>query len=150
MIRGLRTAEAADLPALLDLLRNAGLPIDDLSAGSLEGFFVAGGPPGNPLVEAGALEVHGTEGLLRSLAVAPGFAHAGIGTAITQRLIYRADAIGLRRTWLLTLTAEDFFPRFGFRTTDRRLAPAAVSATAEFQRLCPGSAICMVRAAPTA
>jgi amino-acid N-acetyltransferase len=146
----LRPAEAGDLPALLGLLCAAGLPIDDLSAEALEGFVVAVEACGNALVAAGALEAHGTEGLLRSLAVAPDFSDAGLGTAIVQQLIRRAGTLGVRRIWLLTLTAEDYFPRFGFRRADRLAAPPVIAATAEFDRLCPGGAVCMVLESPCA
>ena len=145
MSPGLRAAAPPDLPALVDLLRNAGLPVDDLTAAGLAGFLVAGDRPGAPLAAAGALEVLGRDGLLRSLAVAPPFANDGLGTLITWRLIRRAETRGLQRIWLLTLTAADYFPRFGFRRTDRASAPPAIAATEEFARLCPAEAVCMVR-----
>ncbi len=145
MSPGLRAAVPPDLPALVDLLRQAGLPVDDLTTAGLDGFLVAGDRPGASLAAAGALEVHGPDGLLRSLAVAPGFAHNGLGTRITWRLIRRAEARGLGRIWLLTLTAADYFPRFGFRRTDRAAAPPGIAATEEFARLCPAEAVCMVR-----
>lgn len=141
---GLRPADAADLPALLDLLRTAGLPVDDLSADDMDGFLVAGDPPGGVLLAAGALDVHGPEALLRSLAVASGAANTGLGTEITRRLIRRAADLGVRRIWLLTTTAAGYFPRFGFRRSERGAAPVPIAATAEFERLCPESAVCMV------
>ena len=141
---GLRPAVAADLPALLDLLRTAGLPVDDLSTDDMGAFLVAGDPPGGALLAAGALVVYGPEALLRSITVATAVANRGLGTEITLRLVRRAGELGVRRIWLLTTTAADYFPRFGFRRSERGAAPPRISATAEFERLCPGSAVCLV------
>jgi amino-acid N-acetyltransferase len=45
--------------------------------------------------------------------------------------------------FLLTTTAERFFPRFGFEEIARDEVPASVQASVEFQSACPASAIVM-------
>jgi N-acetylglutamate synthase-like GNAT family acetyltransferase len=62
------------------------------------------------------------------------------------RLIADAEARGFRALYLLTMTAEQYFPRFGFQPIDRDAVPAAVRATAEFREACPASATVMRRA----
>jgi amino-acid N-acetyltransferase len=45
--------------------------------------------------------------------------------------------------FLLTTTAEGFFPRFGFEAVRHADVPASVQASVEFQSACPASAIVM-------
>jgi amino-acid N-acetyltransferase len=45
--------------------------------------------------------------------------------------------------FLLTTTAERFFPKFGFEQIDREQVPASVQQSVEFQSACPASAIVM-------
>ena len=45
--------------------------------------------------------------------------------------------------YLLTETAGDFFPRFGFRPTTRAAVPSAVQQSVEFREACPASAVVM-------
>jgi amino-acid N-acetyltransferase len=47
--------------------------------------------------------------------------------------------------YLLTTTAADFFARHGYHVTNRADAPEFLQATTEFSRLCPESAVCMVK-----
>jgi N-acetylglutamate synthase-like GNAT family acetyltransferase len=63
----LRSATAADLPAVLDLLGDAGLPTDGLVAEALPDFIVAEG--NRQLVGVAGLEVYQESALLRSAAV---------------------------------------------------------------------------------
>ena len=45
--------------------------------------------------------------------------------------------------YLLTTTAEDYFPRFGFEVIDRSEADERLKESAEFRGACPDSAVCM-------
>jgi amino-acid N-acetyltransferase len=45
--------------------------------------------------------------------------------------------------FLLTTTAEKFFPRFGFEQIAREDVPPSVQASVEFTSACPTSAIVM-------
>jgi amino-acid N-acetyltransferase len=47
--------------------------------------------------------------------------------------------------YLLTTTAEEFLRRRGYRTVARSEAPAAIQSTTDFSKLCPSSAILMVK-----
>ena len=50
---------------------------------------------------------------------------------------------GVSAIFLLTTTAEDFFPRFGFERVSRAAVPESVRASVEFQSACPASAVVM-------
>jgi uncharacterized membrane protein YbaN (DUF454 family)/N-acetylglutamate synthase-like GNAT family acetyltransferase len=135
-------ATAADLPAIRALLVALGLPTADIGAeGQL--FLVARAE--GKLVGCVALEPHGEDVLLRSLAVTPERQGSGIGRELHVRAIARARERGFGTVFLLTTTAERFFAREGYGRIDRSAVPAAVRASAEFTALCPATAVCMAR-----
>jgi amino-acid N-acetyltransferase len=136
-------AAPADGPAIASMLRAADLPYEDI-APHLGHFFVA--RKGGVVVGAVGLEVHGPDGLLRSLGVAPAYRGHGLGDELVRRLERAAAEWGVAQLWLLTTTAEAFFARRGFRVTPRTAVPTEIAATHEFKSLCPSTAICMTRA----
>lgn len=143
----LRPAQAADLPAIEQLLTGAGLPLAGVSE-TLSGFVVA--EANGAIVGTAALEVCCDNALLRSVAVAPEWRSRGLGRALVTRVIADAEARGLRALYLLTTTAEHYFPSFGFRQVTRDEVPADLRQTEEFTSACPASAIVMCRQCATA
>lgn len=101
---------------------------------------------GRDVVGCAGLELYGTDGLLRSVAVAAELRGLGLGLRLTEAAIALARDRGLRAVYLLTETAEGFFPRFGFRTITRAEVPDAVKRSIEFTTMCPASAPVMVLA----
>jgi amino-acid N-acetyltransferase len=87
--------------------------------------------------------VYGAAALLRSAVVADQARGRGVGAALLDRLLEHARARGVRQVYLLTTTAEDWFPRFGFTRIARQAVPAALHASAEFRGACPDSATVM-------
>lgn len=145
----LRTATAADLPAVERLLADAGLlsaGVAELFAARADDFVVADDPsaPGELAAVAG-IEACGADALLRSVAVRPDWRAHGLGQALVRRLVCRAEERGLRALYLLTMTAEHYFPRFGFAPVERGAVPAEIAATLEFESACPASAVAMVK-----
>jgi amino-acid N-acetyltransferase len=138
----LRPARAADLPAIESLLTASDLPLAGV-ANTLSGFIVA--ESDGTIVGTAALEVCCDNALLRSVAVAPAWRSRGLGRALVTRVIADAEARGLRALYLLTTTAEHYFPSFGFETIGREDVPAAVRETEEFTDACPASAVVMCR-----
>jgi amino-acid N-acetyltransferase len=136
----LRAATAADLRDIQDLLTDALLPVDGV-AGSLTTFVVAAHD--GKLVGAAGLELCGEDALLRSVVVAPEWRSRGLGRELVDRVIAEGNARRLRALYLLTTTAEQFFPAFGFERTTRDGVPDGVRATAEFLTACPASATVM-------
>ena len=132
-----REATPADLATARDLIAAAGLPLTGLEDAAL--VLVA--EHAGALVDAVALERHGTGAdtayLLRSAPVDPAQRGHGIGAALT--------AAALAHVGLLTETASEYFPRFGFNPVDRDELPAALTASAELQGACPASARALLR-----
>jgi amino-acid N-acetyltransferase len=135
-----RLAMAADYPAVIALLEAAGLPIAGVPR-ALGDFLVADTDSG--LAGAIGLERYGCAALLRSAVVRPGDRGSGIGAALVRSLLDRARDGELREIYLLTTSAEGWFPRFGFAPIAREQVPDAVRASVEFREACPASAAVM-------
>ena len=86
------------------------------------------------------LEGDGTDRLLRSLVVLPGRARQGYGALLVAHAEAAARRDGVERLHLLTTTATHFFRVRGYKDANRDTAPVAISSTAQFSSLCPGSA----------
>jgi N-acetylglutamate synthase-like GNAT family acetyltransferase len=99
------------------------------------------------VVGVAGMERYGDSGLLRSVAVAPDWRRTGIGRTLVERVLEESRAAGVRDVYLLTTTAEHYFPRLGFGCVDRQTVPAAMQASAEFTGACPASAVVMRKAA---
>jgi N-acetylglutamate synthase-like GNAT family acetyltransferase len=138
----LRSAAPADLPAIERLLTASGLPLDGVRE-ALASIVVA--EAAGDIVGVAGLELCCDNALLRSVAVADAWRSHGIGRALVTRIIADAEARGIRALYLLTTTAERYFPSFGFRPIARDEAPDDVRATAEFRSACPASATVMTR-----
>jgi N-acetylglutamate synthase-like GNAT family acetyltransferase len=144
----LRSAVPTDLAAVEQLLLTAsGLPLDGV-ANALPTFVVA--ERGAELVGVAGLEVCCENALLRSVAVRPEWRSHGVGRALVNHVIADAEARGIHALYLLTTTADRYFPSFGFRTISRDEVPDEVRATAEFREACPASATVMCRACDVA
>lgn len=130
-------AAPADLPAVLDLLSASGLPHDGLA----EHFDVAlVARDGEVVVGSAALELYGEAALLRSVAVTEGLRGQGLGRQLTSAALGLARARGVRRVYLLTTTAEGYFPSFGFAPIARAEVEPAVQTSVEFTGACPAAA----------
>jgi N-acetylglutamate synthase-like GNAT family acetyltransferase len=134
-------ARNSDLPALLALLEQSGLPQEGL-ADHLATTIVA--RSGDAVVGSAALEVYGEAALLRSVAVHSGLRGQGLGQRLTRTALDVARQHGIATVYLLTETAGNFFPRFGFRPTERAAVEPAVQQSVEFKGACPASAQVLV------
>jgi N-acetylglutamate synthase-like GNAT family acetyltransferase len=65
---------------------------------------------------------------------------------LTERALQEAEVAGARDVYLLTTTAEQYFPPVGFACIVRDAVPDAVTASVEFRSACPASAVVMHRA----
>jgi amino-acid N-acetyltransferase len=97
------------------------------------------------IVGVAGLERHERQGLLRSVAVDPGWRGRGVAGALVADRLERASADGLETVYLLTTTVPDWFARRGFRAVPRSEVPEAVRRSSEFAQVCPESAVVMVR-----
>jgi amino-acid N-acetyltransferase len=131
------------LPSVIALLRQAGLPTEDITAERVDDFFQAGEPQA-PVGIVG-LELSPPYALLRSLVVAPSARSSGLGSRLLAHAETHARSRGVRSLYLLTTTAEAFFAARGYVRADRNDAPPAIRSSAEFSALCPASAAFMVK-----
>jgi amino-acid N-acetyltransferase len=138
--RVIRGAEPRDLAGVEALLAGAGLPTDGVDE-HLPSFFVE--DDGGRLVGAVGLELYGEHALLRSVVVASSARGTGLGSTLTRRALDEARARGVRAVYLLTTTAEAFFPRFGFERTGWEEIPEPVQASRELRGACPSTAVAM-------
>jgi amino-acid N-acetyltransferase len=142
----IRPATPEDLPKVAELLRNASLPVDGLDEqfGPAYAVAVAAGT----IVGVEGIERYGDAGLLRSAAVSPDWRGKGIGESLTRDRLAWAAAEGITDVWLLTTTADRWFPKFGFALADRASAPPLLQGSREFAEACPATAIAMRRSSP--
>jgi arsenate reductase (thioredoxin) len=98
---------------------------------------------GERVVGSAALEVYADGALLRSVAVAPERQHQRLGTELTDAALRLAHELHTPAIYLLTTTAETFFPRFGFEPIARADVPATVRTSVEFTSACPDTAVVM-------
>lgn len=131
---------SGDEPAVLRLLADNGLPADGLLA-HLDTTLVL--RAGDDVVACAALEFYADGALLRSVAVQDALKGGGLGQQIVRAALDLARQRGTASVYLLTTTAEGFFPRFGFRQITRDTVPAGVLTSVEFQSACPASAVVM-------
>jgi N-acetylglutamate synthase-like GNAT family acetyltransferase len=135
-------ASASDTPSILALLARRALPVDGL-ADHLDTAVVA--RAANRIVGSAALEVYPGGALLRSVAVDPAFRGSGLGRQLTEAAIALARTLGVSDLYLLTTTAEKFFPKFAFAPIARSEVPESVRQSVEFRSACPASAVVMRR-----
>ena len=139
-VSGVRFEEQQEVK---EVLVQCGLVVEDITPEKLRYFLVA--RKGDEIIGTIGLEFFDTNGLLRSLVVLEPFRGQGIGKMLLASAEKSARYFAIKRLWLLTTTAADFFKHMGFDTVARADAPPTVSASSEFKRLCPDSAVCMCK-----
>jgi len=68
----------------------------------------------------------------------------GLGRQLVEAQLEEAHRRGIQEVYLLTETASDSFPRFGFRPIERSAVAPAPHASVEWATACPASAQAMV------
>jgi amino-acid N-acetyltransferase len=138
----IRKATMRDLDTVERLLTASRLPLVGVKE-NFSSFVVA--EEGGRIVGAVGLERFGSIALLRSMVVSEENRGGGIGGQLVERILDYARNDGIEDLFLLTTTAEKYFPRFGFAPTTRSAVPSALKASAEFQGACPDTAAVMTR-----
>ena len=136
----LRQAGAADWPAVQALLLAHKLPTEGAQQ-HLPTYLLAVSQ--GEVVGCAGAEVYGELALLRSVAVAPGLQGQGIGQLLVEQILHEATRRQIQRIFLLTVTAPEYFSRFGFKRGPVAQAPEALKASAELQGACPACAAFM-------
>ena len=129
----MRPAQRSDLDGIRALLTEAALaqPTTDER---VTDFFTLRNE--NGLAGCVALEVHGDDAILHSLAVDKQYRGAGYGWMLADMAVSQARWRGVRRIYLLTESASDFFAaKFGFRVVDRSTLSKPVAASSTFAHI---------------
>ena len=131
-----------DLLEIRSLLQRLHLPLDGVD--DHVGTMLVAREDGR-VVGTAALELYADGALLRSVAVDPHRQGRRLGHELTEAALRLAGEHRRDTVFLLTTTAERFFPKFGFEPIGRDQVPPSVQASVEFRSACPASAIVMRR-----
>lgn len=124
-------AQPAHLPAISKLLGELGLDNEGFDEQKMSEFLALENE--NGLIGCVGLEVFGEDAVLRSLAVSPSARGIGYGWMLADMAINLARFRGVRRLYLVTEKASDFFAaKHGFRVFDLSTAPSSVAASSTF------------------
>ena len=138
-VTSIEPARPDDLDAVMALLAELHLPADGLRD-HLPTTLVA--REDDRIVGSAAIEIYADGALLRSVAVAPA-CQGRLGRRFALAAIQRAHESGAAAIYLLTTTAERYFPKLGFAPITRDEVPATVQRSIEFTSACPSNAIVM-------
>lgn len=136
----IQAAHRNDVPAVRRLLETQHLPLDGIDE-HVETMVVA--KQGSDVVGSAAVELYEDGALLRSVVVDPMVQGQGLGHRLSEAALSIAKDRGRQTAFLLTTTAEKFFPKLGFEPIVRDDVPASVQASIEFRSACPASAVVM-------
>jgi UDP-N-acetylmuramate: L-alanyl-gamma-D-glutamyl-meso-diaminopimelate ligase len=127
-----RPARREDMPRVREILEIVSLRGRDLSDDRAGEALVVTAE--GQVVGTVTVEIYDDAAVLRSLAVMPDWRGHGFGWLLAEHAVARAREKGVRRLYLLTDTASDFFAeKFGFRAIDRATVDAAVTASLHFR-----------------
>lgn len=140
-----RDARKDDWQVVRRLLEQAGLPLSDLGPDRIQHFLIAERQVADQCKTLGVIGLQRFEevGLLRSLVVAEDDRRSGLGKRLVSALEASACCAGVKDLWLLTIDAELYFERLGYKLMSRGSAPDSIRHTEEFSGLCPDGAYLM-------
>lgn len=138
----IENARPEEMGSVVSLLKEADLLTEDLPDG-LPNFLLA--KADGALVGVAGLELFGSVGLLRSVAVSTAHRGKGIAGRMVGQLLADARKHELQEIFLITTTADHYFDRYGFAPVDRQQVPQGIQQTRQFSGLCPSSAVVMKR-----
>lgn len=139
----IRTAKPADFEAVVELLKSAGLPTEDLNP-ALPNFLLAFAD--DKLVGSAGVEVNGSYGLLRSVAVDVAFRNYKIARRLVNDLTKQVRLQGVKVLYLITTTADGYFEKQGYERVSREDVPVEIAQSPQFSSVCPSSAVVMKKA----
>ena len=126
-------ARRSQLEPIRQLLNEFALDYQDLDELKMRDFLALENE--NGLMGCVGLEVFGEDAVLRSLAVYPSGRGIGYGWMLADTAINTARFRGVKRLYLVTATASDFFAaKHGFRVVDLSTAPEAIVSSTTFLR----------------
>jgi amino-acid N-acetyltransferase len=136
----IEAATDRDLDSVRRLLERHQLPLDGVDD-QIDTTVVARDGP--TVLGTAAVELYADGALLRSVAVDPSVQGRHLGRELTEGALRLATANGIDTVYLLTTTAQHYFPKLGFEPITRDQVPVTVRASVEFRSACPASAVVM-------
>ena len=129
----MRPAQRGDMAAIRQLLARVGLVNESARDDQFGSFFDLRNERG--VVGCVSLEVLGDDAILRALSVHSENRGAGYGWMLADMAVSQARWRGVRRIYLITESASDFFAaKFGFRVVDRSTLSKQVASHETFAR----------------
>jgi amino-acid N-acetyltransferase len=125
---------------LLKLLKQSELPTSDIRS-ETSIFFAATNQ--KEIIGCIGLEILGSIGLLRSLAVKGDYRGQGIAKLLTKKVIESARSNNLETIYLLTTDVELFFEGIDFQKIVKTEAPQEIKDTKQYSEICSESAVVM-------
>jgi len=138
-------AREKNLEWVINILNENNLCVDDIPS---ENILLKLVKSENKSIAVYGFELFGHEGILRSVAVSDEYKGTGIGTQIMKQVELDVKELGLTELFLLTITADTFFEKFGFSRISRESAPEIVKLSHEFLTFCPDTAVVMFKNYP--
>ena len=135
-------AKTSDLPGIFGLLRDNDLPFEGVAEDPRNFVVIKDGPE---IIGCAGLEIQGGTGLLRSVAVKKERQGQGLGMTLISSIFNLARNKHIKKLYLLTIDASQFFSRFGFERIERNKVDPAIQQAEMFNCCCPGSPIVMVK-----
>lgn len=136
----IRLAQPADYESVVLLLQSVGLPTEDLNS-ALPDFLLAFAD--EKLVGSAGVEINGTTGLMRSVAVSEDFRNYKIANRLIYDLTKQARLKGVKELYLITTTADGYFEKQGYTRVERGNVPAEITQSQQFSSICPSTAVVM-------
>jgi amino-acid N-acetyltransferase len=136
----IKFVQPEDRQAITTLLSKSDLPTEDLPD-ILSDFVIA--TAGGQIIGVAGLEIFGSVGLLRSVAVDGTYKGRGIAGKMIGKILTVAKTSAVQQLYLITTTADKYFERYGFIAVSRDLVPSPIQETQQISNLCPSSAVVM-------
>lgn len=130
-----------DQSSVEQLLSDCELPSEDLTENHLDHFFQV--KKAGEIVAVAGLEIYGSNGLLRSVAVQKAHRGKGLAERLTRHIEGHARSENVKRLYLLTTTADTYFKKLGYSSVDRDDLPMEIKESSQFKDICPSSALTM-------
>lgn len=122
---------------VINLLRKCELPFSDIDFGKqlFYGIFDR-----NKIYGCVAIELYGSKGILRSLAVDSEYRSKNFGRILHDKIINYAENNNLEKLFLFTTSAAGYFETLGWNYINRSNISEEITISSEYKYICPVSA----------
>jgi len=135
-------ATLKNLPDIFNLLIEFDLPVQGV-IDHFRNFFVL--RVKGKICGSVGLEIHQNSCILRSLAVTGTEQGKGYGRNLVEEVFRLIKRKNMKRIYLLTTDAVDYFKRFDFKIINRDEVDSEIQKSLQFTSLCCQSAACMIK-----